>query len=309
MKKIFTLVLISLCISNWSNAQDLTFDFETWTTVGTAGFNQPNPVNVFGDPNSFARGWSAYSPTLLPTCAKVTPGQLSSSACSIATVKADLSAIGYGVKYLLGNLKTGATTTGGNYRVIPNTTKFDQLSVYYKYTPSAAGDTAVVIAELYAADSTVLASVNQQITASTTTFTLLNAKFVYTDYSTPVASYGIYISPTKSTPTSFYLASSSKLGSTLIIDNLKLYGTATAVNPVYDNSNKYAYTIGQGKILVVRDAENSIIDIYSATGQKVSTHKVSANGENISIAGLNNGIYLYSIKLKDGSLVSGKFLK
>ncbi len=309
MKKFFTLVLISLCISNWSNAQDLTFDFENWTTVGSAGFNQPNPTTVFADPNGFARTWSAYDATLLPNCTKVTPGQLSTSAASITTVKANLTAIGYGTKYLLGNLKTGTTGTGGNYRVIPNTTKFDQLSVYYKYTPSTAGDTAVVIAELYAADSTVLASVNQQITASTTTFTLLTAKFNYTNYSTPVASYGIYISPTKSTASSSFLSSASKEGSKLIIDNLKLTGIASAINTVYDSSNKYAYTIENGKILVVNDAKNSVIDIYSATGQKVSSKKVAVNSENISIAGLNRGIYLYSIKLKDGSLVSGKFLK
>ncbi len=41
---------------------------------------------------------------------------------------------------------------------IANTTKFNQLSFWYKYTPSA-GDTAVVFAELYAADSTVTARI------------------------------------------------------------------------------------------------------------------------------------------------------
>ena len=240
-----------------------------------------------------------------PTCQRVTPGYTSVNALSLTNRTADLTAIGYGTQNIRASLKTG--NAAGDPR-IANTTKFSKLSLYCKYAP-VGNDTAIVEAKLFSADSVVIATLSKKITAASA-FTLISANFVYTDYTTPVASYSISVSATQ---TMFYgidfLTTAETIGSKLIIDKLTLSGDATALKEITDKSFAKAYTNSNRDALLVKGPSNSVLEIYSMTGLLISKHLVENENSEISLSNIKAGMYIYTIKSAGKTLNTGKFIK
>ena len=315
--KNFTLLFIFLLIGVFGSlkaqSQDLTFDFETW--VDSSGYQRPEPVNIFTDPNSFIRalgGGFLTNPNgdIVPQCEPTSDAKSGSQA---AMLRSQFYNYFTAEVALRGWLYTGSIKYSGQTYIttsdlrIESTEKYQTFSGWYKYEKAAGSvDSCVFIAELYAADSTVIASAVFKSDA-VSDYTHFEIPFIYTDESADVTHMGMYICASNGTAVSSPFRGID--GSVLKIDDLSLSTTKTGVRNLVGKSLAIAYPDSKHENLIVKDAENASMEIYSVSGSLLSKHSIKSIQDNISISNLNEGIFLYRIISKDGLLKTGRFVK
>ncbi len=191
---------------------------------------------------------------------------------------------------------------------VENTVKWEKFSGWYKYAPSQ-GDSCVFLAELYAADSVIIATVKMK-SAAVAQYTQFDIPFVYSDEGADVTDIGIYISASNTTPHTGPNGPDGTGGSILIIDDLELSVTPSSVrHSLTDNITVEVYQVDMSNSLVVKNAEDAVLEIYSITGRHILTHNIRSPQVEISISQLNKGIYFYRITMNDAALTAGKFIK
>ena len=315
MKRTFTLLVACLMVVIFNNLQaqsnELLFDFETW--VDSSDYQRPEPVDILSDPNAYVRylGDFLQNPSggLVAQCAPTSDAKNGSQAAVLT------SQFYYYFTYqvvLRGWLHTGLINYNGQTFVtstdlrIENNQKYTTFSGWYKYHPSDdIQDSCVFIAELYAADSTVIASATFK-SGAITDYTQFEVPFVYTDNNTEVTHMGMYICASNGTAGSSPFSGAQ--GSVLTIDDIKLSSGGTGVNDL-DKSSIVVYPDSKHENLIVKDAVDASMGIYSVSGRLISKQSIKSSFENISISDLNKGIYIYKVASIDGTLKTGRFIK
>lgn len=318
MKNLFTLLIFATFLYGFTiiNAQ-MKFDFEEWTD--STDFSRPNPTDFWADPNAGARE-VLYSeditatPTAEAVCTKSSDFKTGFLAAEL-TINAYSLETPFGTydRTLNGWLYTGVMTfdpmtyiTTPDLR-IPNTEKWEVFSGWYKYEP-ATDDSCVFFAELYAADSTVVATAEMRTGEAQTEYTEFSIPFVYSDENADVTHMGVYISASNTAVnTGSY---GGEAGSKLIIDDLEFSKKPSAINQTLNDKSIYrVYSSNQGNILHVKNAKNTIIEIYSISGKILLAKSIRSDEENISISNLNSGLFIYHISKEGKFVTSGKFIK
>lgn len=316
MKKIFTLLFFALFVIGWSsvNAQ-LMFDFETWTKrADTCVFTTPEPLNFWGDVNMTAELISSYGiPEVVAQCGPTAEMKNGFQAARMESKEYDMG--GY-TPDIQGWLHTGSIYLDAQYNVIvdlrvENTQKFGSMKGWYKFTASTApdvtgGDYCTFFAELYAADSTVLAQAYDTL-PPVAEYTEFEIMFEYSDASTDVADMGVYITAGNTVPQ--FGPYGGKKGAILFLDDLEFTTYVGTEKSLINNRSIQVYQVDMGNSLHVQNAEASIIDIFSITGQRLMSGYIGSTEENISISKLDKGIYLYRITENSTPISTGKFVK
>jgi len=312
MKKIFTLSLIVLTLLGITELRaQMLFDFETWTKeADSLTFTSPEPLDFWGNPNITAEGLILQgAPNVASQCEPTSDAKNGFQAAKMTSTFYDFGAYTANIR---GWLHTGSIVLSGPPTYAPiadirvdNTDKWGTFSGWYKYAP-AEGDSCVFLAELYAADSTVLATAYLKATAAAD-YTEFSIPFEYTDASTDVTQMGVYISASKGLPALGPFGAIG--GSVLIIDDIKFDFAVGIRQTITNKTSIQVYPINMGSSLIVKDAENSVLEIFSISGKKLHTQTISSSREELSISQLNKGLYLYRVTDKDLLISTGKFVK
>lgn len=310
MKRIFTLfIFLSIAGLGLLQAQML-FDFETWSkTDDTLAFTVPEPHSYWATVNSDVEGLAAYGlPDVLPQCASSTDAKNGFYAAEMAAKKYTIQTFSPTVQGWLHtgwiNLDPTTYVVTADLRV-ENTTKYGSMSGWYKYE-TAGEDSCVFFAELYSADSIVLATAMMKSGASAE-YTAFDIPFEYADTETDVTHIGIYISCSNSTPTSGAYAGVE--GSVLVVDDLSLNTSVGVESKMLKERTIKVVPLNMGNTLSIHNAANSDIDIFSITGRLVLSLPLNSSEELVSIGNLDQGIYLYRITDNNQQIYTGKFFK
>lgn len=312
MKKIFTLSLIALLFLGVTNLRSqMLIDFETWTLEDdTLNFTTPEPLDFWGNPNITAEGLIYQgAPGIAAQCEPTSDAKNGFQAAKLTSTFYDFGAYTANIR---GWLHTGSIVLGGPPTYAPiadirveNNDKWGIFSGWYKYAP-AEGDSCVFLAELYAADSTVLATA-YLLAPAAAEYTEFSIPFEYTDEATDVTHMGVYICASKGLPQLGPFGAVG--GSVLYIDDLG-FAFPAATNQTIDNKTSIqVYPINMGNSLIVKDAENSILEIFSISGQQLHIQSINSSQEELSISKLSKGLYLYRITDKNLLISAGKFVK
>jgi hypothetical protein len=325
MKKTFT-TIVSLSITLFSLAQTQLTNagFENWG--GSGASVEPTSWNS----NKTGTGLASSGPQ---TCFQETSAPHSGSSCvRVETVYYILAVVN-------GNVTTGVVNapsanksqgylgaTGADK--IAFTGRPDSIVGWYKYTQAtsgtgAAAEQAKVYAVLHSGDyydpAAPVSSNHPDLSANKigdalyvspaanqSSWKRFTVPFNYVNSNTPAF---IMVNITSSNNQLTVAPGSTGSGSKLWIDDLELiYNNVTSINETEFTKNVKVYYFEKNIYVdfLNKNSEQSIIDIYNATGQIVYSQILDNSIVNaISVSSLKSGIYLYKINGKS----QGKFGK
>lgn len=325
MKKLFTLLSFSLYFAASAQTQITNSDFELWDNAGSST-EEPSSWNS----NKTGAGLASSGPQ---TCFKETTSPHGGSSC------VRVETMYYIIAVVNGNVTTGvvnapSTDKTKGYIAATGTDKIsftgrpDSLVGYYKYTQAtngagASAEVGKVYAVLHAADyydpATPVSGNHPDLSANkigdalfltsatnTTTWKRFSVPFNYVNSSTPAF---IMVNMTSSNNQTTTAPASGGTGSKLWVDDLQaIYNAPASVKENDFSKNVKVYYHHQTIYIdfINKSNEQSLLEIYDATGKLIQTENLQNNSANsIDVSGLTTGIYLYKVVGKS----EGKFGK
>jgi hypothetical protein len=325
MQKTFT-TIVSLSITLFSLAQTQLTNagFESWGGSGTSA--EPTSWNS----NKTGTGLASFGPQ---TCFQETSTPHSGTSC----VRVETAY--YILAVVNGNVTTGVVNAPNSNKLegflaatgsdkIAFTGRPDSIVGWYKYTQAtsgtgAAAEQAKVYAVLHSGDyydPAVPVSGNHpdlsankigdalyvSPAANQSSWKRFTVPFNYINSNTPAF---IMVNITSSNNQLTTAPGSTGSGSKLWVDDLELiYNNTTSINETEFTKNVKVYYFEKNIYVdfLNKNSEQSIIDIYSATGQIVYSQIIDNSIVNtISVSSLKSGIYMYEVSGKS----QGKFGK
>lgn len=325
MKKTFTILSFAISLFSFGQTQITNSDFELWENIGATN-EEPTSWNS----NKTGTGLASSGPQ---TCFKDATAHSGTSCARVETKY-------YVIAVVNGNVTTGVveapnsnkaegflSATGSNK--IAFTGRPDSLVGWYKYTQATSGSGAAaeqgkVLAHLHSGDfydplvpvssNHIDLSTNKIASAlfvspasNQATWKRFTVPFNYTSSSIPAF---VMVNITSSNNQLTVAPGLGGTGSKLWVDDIQCIYNPVAASVRENDFTKNVKVYYFEKTIYVdflnKSNENSIFEIYNATGQLVSTQNIENNAVNsIDVSLLNNGIYLYKVSGK----TQGKFGK
>ena len=284
MKRIFLLLMFLFLVPVQFFAQNiLNGGFETWT----AGY----PANWYADNIPFY----------------VTAITQSSTAHSGSS-----SLMGAVVSYA-GSPYTPLLEAGSTLQGFTISQRFKSITGYYQYTP-VQGDKFSGVFTLYNGQTLVATGI-MDISAAASSWTQFSVDFAYVSGDTPD---NCKIAIVIDGPTS---GGDYHIGSTFLLDDLNLTGTATSVNDKnlipakFSLEQNYPNPFNPSTKIQYDLPENSFVSlkIYNAIGKEVASlvnDVVPAGSHEIlfDASGLNSGVYFYTLKAGNNFVQTRKMI-
>jgi Secretion system C-terminal sorting domain len=285
MKRIFLLSMFALILSVTLFAQNVpNGGFESWTN---------------GNPN----GWFADNgaPIVIPVTQSTTAHSGS------------FSVKGTVVSYIAGILgpviQSGASATG-----FAVTQRFKTVTGYYQFSPLSGDRLGLNFSMLKGGEFIAIGAT--MITASASTWTQFNVDFIYTTSGIPDTCILQILIDGPSVAGNDY-----HVGSSFLLDDLNLTGTATSVNDKsilpakFSLEQNYPNPFNPSTKIQYNLPENSFVSlkIYNAIGKEVASlvnGVVPAGSHEIlfDASGLNSGVYFYTLKAGNNFVQTRKMI-
>jgi len=290
MKKIFTLILLAIAITGFS--QNIPNNsFETWVTTGTGS-------NSYEEPTFWSTSDTNIVIVTINNVTKSTTAQDGSFAAQLQSTEISAAGFGQGTapavltlgQFHLDVVAQTGTITGG----VPDATRYQTLKGYYQFAP-VGGDSCFIGVGLFKHNAitnipdTIGFAIFKTGTAAST-WTAFSIDLEYRTGETPDTMNVIIMSSDG--------RDSVHAGTTLLIDNLSLEGVVSGIANQPANSNFQVYPNPANEELNIQlNSENNkaTISIYNTLGELVMTSKTNSINNKLSIRNLPSGIYIIDV--------------
>jgi hypothetical protein len=304
MKSLFTFAVGLLCLlSLGAHAQTITnLDFETWATRNgiEAPANWQTSDDVVHNLILQQLGLNTYINT--GTVTKTSPAHGGAYAASLTT-RAVTGLTGLLSGILVLGTKLGPSTIGG----VPYTTRPAQLQFYYRYSgPTTDSAAAVVALTATVGGQPQIVGTGNVFLAPTTgsSFVQLSVPIAYQSSVTPDSVRVLFSSGAADAITS---------GSTLVIDDVALTGSALAIRADAGVQNLLTvspnpstggrFTISSPDKPELAAAPLEVLDALGRSVARQAAQAAPSGPRELDLSGLSTGIYLLRLDSRQGTIV------
>jgi len=288
IKKLLSFTAASLFAFFATTAQNVipNANFESWSGNDAAGWDNLNDV---------------FPPLTTGSCVKATlAADIHTGTAAIILTTKNIGQIAPGTA-ATGTIDIGTQTVGGG---VPFALYPDSLTGWYKYTPQG-NDAGNIVGILFNANRDTLAIAVFFPSGTVSSYTYFKSVFTYRVAIDNVVTEALFV-----------LASSGMTGgqadTKLYVDDLGLvYNPTVGVDntPATERLNVYPNPVSENLHVDMAGTQNSNITIFDVTGKKVAQHNLNEKVNNINIANLAKGLYVYQLNAENKEVLkTGKFI-